>query len=234
LIYTDFIVGLPESGGYTKIWVIVDRFSKMAHFIPRPSMNKTEDMAKLFLTQVLKQHGLPDNIVSDRDSKFISHFWQSLMDLLSVKLNLSTAFHPHTDGQTERVNQTLEAYMRNYCSYQQDDWSDLLSLAEYAYNSAGSEATMFSPFWANYGFEPWTNWPNPKPSSEWDSPASSVTVSQWVAIWSRMHENLGKSQLRMAWWYDKHHLKVPDFKPGDEVMLDRHNVQTKLLMNKLD
>jgi len=183
---------------------------------------------------VWKHHGLPDDIVSDRDSKFISHFWQSLMDLLSVKLNLSTAFHPQTDGQTERVNQTLEAYMRNYCSYQQDDWSDLLPLAEYAYNSAVSEATKFSPFCANYGFEPRTNWPNPKPSSEWDNPASSVTVSQWEAIWSTMHENLGKTRLRMARWYDKHHLKAPEFKPGDEVMLDRRNVQTKRPMNKLD
>ena len=233
-ISMDFIVGLPESGGYTKIWVIVDRFSKMAHFIPLPSVNKTEDMAKLFLTQVWKHHGLPDDIVSDRDSKFISHFWQSLMDLLSVKLNLSTAFHPQTDGQTERVNQTLEAYMRNYCSYQQDDWSDLLPLAEYAYNSAVSEATKFSPFCAIYGFEPRTNWPNLKPSSEWDNRASSVTVSQWEAIWSTMHENLGKTRLRMARWYDKHHLKAPEFKPGDKVMLDRRNVQTKRPINKLD
>ena len=93
-ISMDFIVGLPESNGMTKIWVIVDRFSKMSHFIALPTVNKTEDLAKIFLTQVWKYHGLPDDIVSDRDSKFISHFWQSLMDLLNVKLNLSTAFHP--------------------------------------------------------------------------------------------------------------------------------------------
>ena len=233
-ISMDFIVGLPESDGNTKIWVIVDRFSKMAHFIPLPTVNKTEDMAKIFLNQIWKLHGLPDDIVSDRDSKFISHFWQSLMDLLSVKLNLSTAFHPQTDGQTERVNQTLEAYMRNYCSYQQDDWSDLLPLAEYAYNSAISEATKFSPFCANYGFEPRTNWPNPKPSSEWDNPASTIRVSQWESIWQTMGENLGKTRLRMARWYDKHHQKGPEFKAGDLVMLDRRNVQTKRPMNKLD
>jgi hypothetical protein len=111
----DIIVGLPESDGYTKIWVIVDSFSKMAHYIPLPSLNKTKEMAKLLLTQVWKQHRLPEDIVSDKDSKFISHFWQSLMNLLSIKLNLSTAFHPQTERQTERVNQTLEAYMRNYC-----------------------------------------------------------------------------------------------------------------------
>src|SRR5258708_14433205 len=110
-----FIVVLPESDGNTKIWVIVDRFSKMAHFIPLPAVNKTEDMAKIFLNQIWKVHGLPDDIVLDRDRMFIYHFWPSLMDLLSVKLNLSKAFHPQKHGQSERVNQTLEAYMRNYC-----------------------------------------------------------------------------------------------------------------------
>src|SRR6266566_4997033 len=95
------LVGLPESDGNTKIWVIVDRFSKMAHCIPLPTVNKTEEMAEIFLNQIWKLHGLPDDIVSDWDSKFISHFWQSLMDLLSIKLNISTAFHPQTDGTSE-------------------------------------------------------------------------------------------------------------------------------------
>jgi hypothetical protein len=103
--------GATRVRGFTKVWVIVDRFSKMAHFIPLPTLNKTGDLAKLFLNPVLKHHGFPDDIVWDRDSKFISHFWQSLMDLLSVKLNLSTAFHPQTNGQTERVTQVLEGYM---------------------------------------------------------------------------------------------------------------------------
>src|SRR5260370_22779424 len=107
-------VGPLKSEGINKIWVIVHRFIKMALFIPMPTENKTQDMAKIFLNHIWKLHGLPDEIVSDRDSKFISHFWQSLMDLLSIKLNLSTAIHPQTDGQTESVNQTLEPYMRNY------------------------------------------------------------------------------------------------------------------------
>jgi hypothetical protein len=113
----DVIVGLSESSEYTKIWVTVHHVSKMSHFIPLTSVNKTEDIAMLFLTQVWKNHGLPDDIVSDRDLKFISYFWQSLLDLPSVRLNLSTAFHPKTDGETTRVNQTLKDYMHNYCSY---------------------------------------------------------------------------------------------------------------------
>jgi hypothetical protein len=117
-ISIDFIVGLPKSCWYTKEGVIVDHFSKITHFNLLPTLSKTEDLAKLFLNSVWKHDGLPDDIVSDRDSKFISHFWQSLMDLLRVKLNLSSAFHPQPDGQLERVDQVLQGYMRSYCSYQ--------------------------------------------------------------------------------------------------------------------
>jgi hypothetical protein len=191
-------------------------------------------MAKLFFTQLWKHNRLPDDIVLDRDRKFKSHFWQSLMDLLSVKVNLSTAFDPQTDGKTERVNQMQEVYRRNYCLHQHDDWSDLLPLAGYAYNSAVSKAPKFSRFNANNGFESRTNWPIPKPSYGWDNPASSVTVSQWEAIRSNMHENLGKSRMWKARWYNKHYLNPPEFKPGDEVMLDRRNLQTKRPMNKRD
>jgi hypothetical protein len=124
--------------------------------------------------------------------------------------------------------------MRNYCSYQQDDWSDLLPLAEYAYNSAISDATKFSPFCVNYGFQPRTNWPNPKPSTEWDNPVSTFKVSQWEMTWQAMGENLGKTRLRMSRWYDNHHQKAPVFKAGDLLMLDHRNVQTMRPMNKLD
>src|SRR5436853_3918107 len=118
-ISMDFIVGLPESAGYTKIWVIVDRFSKMAHFIPLTTEVPIERLALMFLKEIWRYHGLPESIISDRDSRFTSKFWTSLMKLLGVKLNVSTAFHPETDGQTERVNQTLEQYIRSYCSCQQ-------------------------------------------------------------------------------------------------------------------
>jgi hypothetical protein len=117
----DSIVGLPESGGYIMIWIIVGFFSKMADSIPLPSVNKTKCMVKLLHIQVWKHHWLPDDIVSDRDSRFIYYFRQSQIDLLSIKLNLSTAFHSQTDGQTEKDYQTLEAQILNYYFYQQDD-----------------------------------------------------------------------------------------------------------------
>ena len=100
----DFIIGLPESVGYVKIWVIVDRFSKMAHFIPLATEVPIEQLALMFLKDIWRFHGLPESIISDRGSRFTSMFWTSLMKLLGLKLNVSTAFHPETDGQTERVN----------------------------------------------------------------------------------------------------------------------------------
>ena len=102
-ISMDFIVGLPKSEGYTKIWVIVDRFSKMAHFIPLRTEEHMEELALILLKEIWRLHGLPESIISDRDTWFTSKFWMSLMQLLEVKLNVSTAFHAETDGQTESV-----------------------------------------------------------------------------------------------------------------------------------
>ena len=107
-ISMDFILGLPNSEGYTKIWVIVDRFSKMANFIPLKTEQHIKELARLFLKDIWRLDRLPETIISDRDTQFTSKFWISLMQLLQVKLNVSTAFHPETDGQTERVNEVLE------------------------------------------------------------------------------------------------------------------------------
>jgi hypothetical protein len=108
----DFITALPESDGYSQIWVIVDRLTKMAHFIPLregseagASEAPVEDRAKVFAKEVWRLHGLPSDIVSDRDTRFTSRFWQELTKHLDIKLSMSTAFHPQTDGQTERVNE---------------------------------------------------------------------------------------------------------------------------------
>jgi len=113
-ISMDFIVGLPKSDRYTKIWVIEDRFSKMAHFIPLRTEEHMKELALTFVKEISRLHGLPELIVSNRDTGFTSWFWASLMQLLQVKLNLSTAFHPQRNGQTERVNKTLEHYLRSY------------------------------------------------------------------------------------------------------------------------
>jgi len=110
----DFIVGLPKSDGYMKISVIVDRFSKVEHFIPLRTQEHIKELSLTFVKEIWRLHGLPESIVSDRDTRFTSKLCTSLMQLLQVKLNLSTALHPESDGQTETVNQILEQYSRIY------------------------------------------------------------------------------------------------------------------------
>ena len=154
----DFIVDLPKSAGCTQIWVIVDRFTKMAHFIPLAKNVGVEDLAKKFLQEIWRLHGVPEQIVSDHDSKFMSSFWQSLLALLAIRPGMSTAFHPQTDGQMEQVNQSLEQYLRMFCNYDQDDWYELLPLAEYAYNNSITSITEFTPFYTNYRFNPKMTW----------------------------------------------------------------------------
>jgi len=138
-ISMDFIVGLPKSEGYTKIWLIVDRFSKMTHFVPLKTEEHIKELALIFLKEIWHLHGLPETIISDRDTRFTSKVWMSLIQLFQVKLNVSTGFHPETDWQTEPVNQTLEQYLRSYCSYQQDDWVSRIPFVEYTYNISLSD-----------------------------------------------------------------------------------------------
>lgn len=156
-ISMDFITDVPESDGCDQLWVIVDRFTKMAHFIPLAKDNKqAEDLAKIFAREIWRYHGIPSDIVSDRDSRFTSNFWRQFLEILSItmKPRMSTAFHPRTDGQTERTNQFIETYLRGFFNNEQDDWVELLPTAEFAYNNAISASTGVSPFFTNYGFNP--------------------------------------------------------------------------------
>jgi hypothetical protein len=241
-ISIDFITALPESDGFTQIWVIVDRLTKMAHFIPLregPEAGASEapvqDLAKVFAKEVWRLHGLPSDIVSDRDTRFTSRFWQELTKHLGIKLSMSTAFHPQTDGQTERVNEVLEVYLRHYCSFQQDDWADLLPLAEHAYNTAVSETTKMSPFFANYGHQPETQWIRPPESqAEFTNPASELLIARWQGIWNHLQENIHDAQQRMAKWYNAKVKDQPSFKVGDMVMIDARHFATKRPSKKLD
>ena len=148
----------------------------MAHFIPLAGDTTAEGLARKFLWNIWKLHGLPKSIISDRDAKFTAHFWSSLTAALGIDRKLSTAGHPQTDGQTERVNQSLEQYLRNFCNYDQDDWAELLPMAEYAYNNSTTSATGMSPFYANYGFHPETEWLKER---EVNNPAASLYTT-WL------------------------------------------------------
>jgi len=132
----DFITDLPLSDGHDSIWVIVDRFTKMAHFVPLKSdTKKAPDLAQIFLREVWRLHGLPSTIVSDRDARFTSKFGETIIGILKIKRGMSTAFHPQTDGLTERVNQSIEPYLRTFCNYEQNNWSEMLPMGEYVYKN---------------------------------------------------------------------------------------------------
>jgi IS30 family transposase len=121
----DFVTDLPQSQGNTCIMVAVDRLTKMVHLMALPAVPTAEGAADVFMRSVVRLHGLPDDLISDRGTQFTSLLWNSLCRALNVKVKLSTAYHPQTDGQTERANQTMEVYLRSYVCSDQSDWARL-------------------------------------------------------------------------------------------------------------
>jgi hypothetical protein len=146
--------GLPKSDGSDTILVVVDRFTKSAHFLGLKYHFTIVQVAHALLDNVIKLHGLPKSIVSDRDKVFMSVFWQTLFCLLQVKLKLSTAYHPHMSGQSERVNQCLEMFLRCVVHDNPKEWRCWLPLAKVWYNSTYHSSLGCSPFWALYGYDP--------------------------------------------------------------------------------
>ncbi|MBW0572467.1 hypothetical protein O181_112182 [Austropuccinia psidii MF-1] len=149
----DFITQLPLSNSFDSILVIVDRFSKMAVFIPTMSSIPSLDLTHLFIKDIFSINGLPSSIVSDRGSLFASSFGTNLCQQLNISRDLSTAYHPETHGQTETVYQIIEQYLWMYVTYQYD-WNTWLPLSEFAYNKSDHSSTKQSPFFTVYGRDP--------------------------------------------------------------------------------
>ena len=132
-ISMDFVLGLPRTrNGKDSIFVVVDRFSKMAHFIPCNKIDDASHVANLFCREILRLHGVPKTTVSDRDVKFLSYFWKTLCAKLEIKLLFSTAYHPQTDGQTEVTNHTLSALLRVLIKKYIKEWEECLPIPEFA------------------------------------------------------------------------------------------------------
>jgi hypothetical protein len=148
----DFITGLPRTQkGYDAIWVIVDRLTKVAHFIPVKTTYKGSQLAELYMARIVCLHGVPNKIMSDRGSQFTSRFWRSFHENMSTKLNFSIAYHPQTDGQTERTNQVLEDMLRACALQHGGSWDKSLPYAEFSYNNSYQASLKVSPFEALYG-----------------------------------------------------------------------------------
>jgi hypothetical protein len=228
----DYIVELPPSRGYNAIYVVVDRLTKMAHFCPTTTQVTAEETAELYLRNVFKHHGIPDDIVSDRGTQFLSKFTLRLLQLCDIKGNRSTAYHPQSDGQTERVNQVLEQYLRIFCDYQQDDWYQLLPLAEFAYNNASHSSTGTSPFYANFGYHPRATVNATIESSS--NPSAEDLISRLKHEHERLKTHLQEAQNKYKENYDVHTKEAPEFKAGDMVWLSRKNIITSRPSAKLD
>jgi len=141
----DFVTGLSRSKDHDTIWVVVDRLTKQRHLVPCSTTVNARDLADIFLQHVFRLHGLPWTITSDRGPQFASAFWHRLCAQLGIELSLSTAFHPQTDGQTERMNAVMEQYLWSYVNYLQDDWAEWLPIAKFVSNNHTLETTAVSP-----------------------------------------------------------------------------------------
>jgi transposase InsO family protein len=229
----DYIVELPPSNGHDAIYVCVDRFTKMAHFCATTSSVTAEETAQLYLQHIFKLHGLPENTVSDRGTQFTSKFTSRLLELCDVKSNKSTAYHPQSDGQTERVNQVLEQYLRIFCDYQQDDWHQLLPLAEFVYNNAQNSSTGVSPFYANYGYHP-RSAPRLVVTEEVVNPSAEELAAKLRKVHTQLRSQLESAQATYKEKYDRHVKEHPSFAAGDRVWLLRKNIKTDRPSQKLD
>jgi len=150
----NLVTGLPKSNSYDALLVVVDRLSKMAHYIPTTMDVNSKQVAKLFFDNIFHLHRIPDSIVSNRGTQFASEFTRALTNLVGIQQKISTAFHPQTDGQTQRINAIVKQYLRGYCNYQQDNWSELLTMAEFSYNNTISATLHITPFQAMNGDNP--------------------------------------------------------------------------------
>jgi hypothetical protein len=215
-ISRDLVTGLPESNGHDAIWVVEDRLTKMAHYIPCNETTDTRQFAHMFITHVFRLHGLPLDITSDRGSLFTAKFWKELARELSIDRRLSTAYHPQTDGQTERVNATMEQYLRAYCNYQQDNWAELLTTAEFCYNNTVSSTTKQTLFFANYGYQPNNDITHSKQDMK-----PTPQVHEYVTRLTELQETL-RHEIRYAQETQSEQAKTrrspdPTLKAGDRV-----------------
>jgi hypothetical protein len=231
----DFITKLPASKDtttgttYDSILTVVDRLTKWSYFFPYKESWTAEQLADVIYRHIASVHAWPEEWITDRDTKFASKFWQALMTRLGTNSKLSTAYHPQTDGQTERLNQIVEQYLRLYVNFQQDDWVMLLPAAQLAYNTAPTETTKVTPFFANYGYEA-----DLRQGPDVAVPRAAVKADQMHALHAMLRDELEFVRGRMKEHYDKNRLEGPRLERGDKVYLNSRNLRTNRPSKKLD
>lgn len=214
----DFIPNLQPINLFDSIFVVVDRLTKMAYFIPCKKTLSSEDTTRFFL-----DNGLPYDIVSDRGTQFVSKFRRSLFEILKVDMKLSLAFYPQTDDQMEQVNQVLEQYLCCIINYQQDDWTEYLTLVEFVHNNTLHASTQQTPFFSNYGYHLKLNLLNPMANNNL---AAQGLARQLSELQATMQLQLHTAQESYKASLDKFQNEAPTFKIGDKVWLLQWNIKT--------
>ncbi|GJP82049.1 hypothetical protein CLOP_g12174, partial [Closterium sp. NIES-67] len=220
----DFVMGLPAGpSGNDAVLVVVDRLTKMAHFAPCRTTITAEETARLFISTVVRLHGIPAAIISDRDPKFTSKFWQDTWARYGTRLQFSSAYHPQTDDQTERTNQTMEQLIRTNCP-DRNKWEDVLPMLEFSYNNAPSATTNHSPFYLNYGMDPTV------PIStnvESQVPRSQLFVEELQTARDKAVDLIRKANATARRYADLHRRDIT-MATGQLVLLDTKNLQLPL------
>jgi hypothetical protein len=228
----DLITGLPKSRGFDSILVFVDRLTKYVILVPTVATLDAAGFAELFVDNVICYHGVPDEVVSDRGPQFNNLFWSSVSTLLGMKNCLSTAYHPESDGQTERTNRILEDVLRHFVAPNQQDWSRFLKQAQFAINNSWQEAVRYTPYYLNHGRHPKMPSMHGMHSGPSRVPAAKVLVQGMQDAILKAKQHLRAAQDRMQTYVNQKRRDTV-YKEGDMVMLSTVNLRTKEGARKL-
>ena len=220
----DFITKLPVVAGKDAILVVCDKLSKMTHFVATTEGTSAEGLARLFQDNVWKLHRLPESVMSDRGPQFVVELTKELNRMLGIKTKLSIAFHPQTDGQTERINQELEQYLQFFIEHRQKDWPEWLAAAEFAINNKVYTVTKILPFMANYGKEL-------RMGGDIQRKGKVESATKFVERMKKVQEEveaaLKKTQEEMKRYVDRGRKETEVWKKGDRVLLSTKDLVFK-------
>ena len=225
-ISVDFITKLSVSKGHDSILVVCDRFLKMSHFVVTTEKTTAEGLARIFRDNMWKLHGLLESVISDRGLQFAAGMMKELNKMLGIETKLSIAYHPETDGQTERTNQELEQYLRMYVNHRQNNWAEWLVTAEFAFNNKIHTATKMSLFQANYGREP-------RMGFDIRKKGKNEKAEEFVKEMKERHEEakaaLVKSQEEMKRQVDRNRKEAEEYRVGDKVLISTKDFSKELM-----
>ena len=231
MLSMDFISGLPEIDGYDSIVTFVDLFSKQAHFVPCTKTINAKQLAKIYIDTIYKHHGTQRTFIGDRDGRYTSAYFKNLMKEMQTKMNLSTSYHPQTDGQTERTHRTIEQILRGFVHETQDSWYNLLSLAEFSYNNLRHSSTGYTPFEALYGFSPYTPASLIQPPAVRNTSGTAPSVRSILDIHDIIREHIKLAKADQKHFADQR-TQYAEFSVGDTVLLNTQNLKLKTQPNK--